>query len=219
MMVTRSTKNALRRQEITEAAIRVIARLGWAEASIDEIMREAGFSRGLASYHFKDKTELLSAVLSRCHEFYDETIALAVAGSDDQLEQLRLSLRTALQLARENPAPYLVFLHFAADARTHPELGEQLRLMYADFRQRIAAGLRVGQQRGVYRPDLDPEAAAALLTGTLVGVALQYLIDPLGYPFERTASAVEQFLLSALTGVPCLPASPLGIAPSIAAHA
>ena len=49
-----------------------MARRGWNDTSIDEITREARVSRGLVSYHFKDKNELLSGVLQRAREMFLE---------------------------------------------------------------------------------------------------------------------------------------------------
>lgn len=192
----------IRRRQLVDAAVTVMARKGWAETSIDEVTKEAGVSRGLVSYHFKDKNDLLSSVLDRCRDTFNESVARAAAEADPGPARMRRVVRIALNLMRDDPVTYQVFLHFAAAARSQPELGEQIRLLYAEFRRQVAHGIHDGQQRGDYRAELDAEAAATQLCGAIVGVALQWLIDPDGFPFEATARQTEEMILAYLVAVP-----------------
>jgi TetR/AcrR family acrAB operon transcriptional repressor len=45
------------------AALRLFARRGYREASVDEIAAEAGYSKGALYWHFSGKAELLMALL------------------------------------------------------------------------------------------------------------------------------------------------------------
>lgn len=200
---------AIRRQQMVQAAVAVMAAKGWSETSIDEVTKAAGVSRGLVSYHFKDKTDLLSAVLASCRAAFNEAVSAASGVTDDEPERLRLVVRAALHQIRENPVNYQVFLHFAANAGTHPELGEQIRTLYSEYRAVIARGIAVGQHHGVYRTELDPMATAAQIAGAIMGLALQWLTDPDGYPFEAAAHQTEDMILAFVTGLPATaPAQP-----------
>jgi TetR/AcrR family fatty acid metabolism transcriptional regulator len=191
--------NAIRRRQIIDAALDVMARKGWSETSIDEITREAGVSRGLVSYHFKDKADVLAGVLERCRESYQEAVRQAGLTSNDRRERMRLGIRRAIELIREDPINYEVLLLFAANARSHPELGEQIRALWADFDRNTANAIRAGQTLGLYRRDIDPEAAAVIINGTIAGLALRWRIDPGGYPFDETAKEAESMLMAFLT--------------------
>ena len=185
----------IRRREIVDAAVTVIAREGWAAASIDEITREAGVSRGLVSYHFRDKAELLSGVLERCRQTFRDAVAEAAEQSDDPAEALRLATRKAIALTVEDPVVYRIFLYFFANAVAEPELGRQIRDLYGGFRRTVAAAIRAGQQRGIYRRDVDAEAAAARHIGAITGLALQHLLDPGSFPFDDAARQAEEMLI------------------------
>jgi AcrR family transcriptional regulator len=176
-----------------------MASKGWNETSIDEITREAGVSRGLVSYHFKDKAELLSGVLARCEATHAEALAQAAANTNDPVEQSRLVIRAAIDMARDDPTQYEIFLHFLASARSQPELGEQIRVLYRGFRKIQAAGIRRGQRLGYYRADIDPEAAAARQVGTITGLAMQWLLDPGAFPFEDAREQMVTMLMDYLT--------------------
>lgn len=59
----RPSNTALRRQQIVEATVRVMARTGFDGASVQAIAREAGLSAGLLHHHFGSKAEILHALL------------------------------------------------------------------------------------------------------------------------------------------------------------
>ena len=54
-----------RRRQIIDTAIRLIAGRGISQASLAEIAREAGCSKGVISCHFRGKDELIEAILAR----------------------------------------------------------------------------------------------------------------------------------------------------------
>jgi AcrR family transcriptional regulator len=61
-----------RREDIIQAALRVFAREGFHKASIKQIAKEAGLkSPSLIYWYFKDKEELLSAVMSSLTPVFD----------------------------------------------------------------------------------------------------------------------------------------------------
>jgi TetR/AcrR family transcriptional repressor of bet genes len=59
----RPTNTQARRQQITLSLSRVMARSGYERATIAEVAREAGLTPGLLHYHFKNKREILMALV------------------------------------------------------------------------------------------------------------------------------------------------------------
>lgn len=196
--MARPSTTAIRRSEIVDATVRVMARRGWNETSIDEITKEARVSRGLVSYHFRDKNELLSGVLQRCREMFLRDVQAAVEAGQPPEEQLRCATRASLLLARTNPVPYEVFLHFSTSGRGDPRLAEEIRQLYRTYRAAAASGIRDCQAAGVYRRDIDPEAAAAKHLGTIIGIALQWLIDPGAFDLEAAGELALEMLMDSL---------------------
>lgn len=178
----------------------MIAQNGWEDASIDEITREAGVSRGLVSYHFRDKAQLLSDVLTRCRDTFRETVRSAVVGVEGSEARMRAAIRASLAYTREDPTVYTVFLDLVTNARTNPELSAQVRDLYAEFREMSAKAIRRGQERGVFRPDIDPVAAATRQNAAITGFALQWLLERESFNFDETARQTEEMILLYLTG-------------------
>ncbi|MBM9614964.1 TetR family transcriptional regulator [Desulfobulbus rhabdoformis] len=70
-MARRTKEEAMEtRKAIMEAAVRVIASKGVAHASLTEIAKEAGVTRGAIYWHFANKADLLNSLWEQVLEFY-----------------------------------------------------------------------------------------------------------------------------------------------------
>lgn len=85
----RSFVERARRAQIVEAAIGVIAEVGYAKASFAQIATRAGISPGLISYHFDSKDELIDAVVTRVTTAFDAAITAQAATATTHVDVLR----------------------------------------------------------------------------------------------------------------------------------
>ena len=86
-------KSAVSSQQIIDAAIRVLARQGYAKTSLLEIAKEAGMSKGALHYHYPTKEALIHAVLeTACNAVQTRTMQ-AWSPSDNPFEALRKSTK------------------------------------------------------------------------------------------------------------------------------
>jgi TetR/AcrR family transcriptional repressor of nem operon len=85
------------RSRILDAAHAAVLAKGFGATSIDELIAETGVSKSGFFYHFRDKTALAKALLTRYLEederVYDEIFGRARALVDDPLQVLLLGLR------------------------------------------------------------------------------------------------------------------------------
>jgi AcrR family transcriptional regulator len=100
-----------RRREIIEAAWRLVARGGFAAATMREIAAEAGFANGALKYYFDSKDDLLIAAFQ--HTFYrvNERAALSI-GDRTGLEAIRLLCLEMLPLDEERAVEARVAVAF-----------------------------------------------------------------------------------------------------------
>lgn len=100
-----------RRREIIEAAWRLVARGGFAAATMREIAAEAGFANGGLKYYFDSKDDLLIAAFQ--HTFYrvNERAALSI-GDRTGLEAIRLLCLEMLPLDDERSVEARVAVAF-----------------------------------------------------------------------------------------------------------
>ncbi len=190
---------AVRRQQIIDATLRVLARKGWNETSIDEISREADVSRGLVSYHFGDKSALLAGVLERCEQIFRRGGSAARDAATDPVERQRLSIRNGILSVRDYPLTYEVVMQFVIGGRSDPELAEKVREFHRTSRASVAQRIRDGQAQGVFRKDIDPEAAAARHVAISMGIAQQWLLEPGSFDIDEVSRQAEDMMMTYLT--------------------
>jgi hypothetical protein len=80
-----------------------------------------------------------------------------------------------------------------------PELLVEFRQLHSRFRADIECALRAGMEEGSIRSDIDPIAQAALLMGTLRGVAFQWLLDPDAFSLDRAYEEEKRNLRRSLS--------------------
>src|ERR1700723_819410 len=78
-----------RRAQIIECAIEAIAELGYATASLAEIAKRAGVSKGVISYHFAGKAELIEQVVNSLLEKGGAMMLPRVVAEHDAIGMLR----------------------------------------------------------------------------------------------------------------------------------
>src|SRR5713226_7702764 len=75
---------SIRREQIVEAAIAVIAAKGLPNLSLSEIENKAGMSRGQLTYYFPTKEAILLAVFDRVLQLMHERVGAPGGGDGDQ---------------------------------------------------------------------------------------------------------------------------------------
>ncbi len=155
---------AARTDALIAAATRVFLRDGYGRASIDKVANEAGVSTRTIYERFKNKADLLAAVITRLVERDMESV-LATA----ELE--RLDLRRALYTIGEtitgracDPHAAALFRIVATEAQRFPELAAKMRgSTKARVDNAIANYFRSQIRRGNLALS-DPDRAAVLFT-------------------------------------------------------
>lgn len=178
-----------RRQQLTDAAARVIARSGPDAATMRAVAAEAGWTTGVLTHYFRDKHELLLATFQASLR-HRRSMRPPVAEAD-ALARLRRSLLGALPLDDDRRRHWLVTLACCTQSPAQPELAAAQRDAYREYRDHVA-GL-VGElgrdDRAVL--DADPVDVAERLIALADGLAVQALFDAETWPAERQRRALH----------------------------
>src|SRR3984957_5760379 len=98
----RSFVSSARRAQIVEAAIETVAEVGYANASLSRIAVRLGISKGVISYHFAGKDDLIAEivrqVLQQAWDYVQPRIEVHTTGP----EMLRGYITSNLEFMREN---------------------------------------------------------------------------------------------------------------------
>ena len=71
------------REDIFRSGIKVFARKGYAAATMNDIAREAGVTRGAIYWHFKNKEDFYVEITSRLDNYYSEMMEEGLAWIED----------------------------------------------------------------------------------------------------------------------------------------
>ncbi len=180
--VTQDTTKHQRRQEtrrrLIEAALLVFAHQGFERATVDEIVREAGFSKGAFYVHFESKEDLFWEMLEERISRQQEAFRQAVDESRPLAENVRTILTGVFQLVRDDPLWSSLFVEFAAHATRNEKVRERLAAMYARWRALIVEMLNAGREAGRVRKEIDPQFIASLLIAVVEGSVMQSRLAP-----------------------------------------
>ena len=162
-MTRRAQQAEERREQLIDTALHVFAEKGWHATSIPDLAHAAGIAQGLLYHYFRNKEELLLAVIERHSFFPDLQASLAV--SDDRpasvvLPEIAQAFEASLRQKQD-----LVQI-FIREAQTYPELARQkddlIERGVAALTHYVSARIAVGE----LRPH-DPSLTARLLLYTI----------------------------------------------------
>ena len=178
-MATPLKKSEQTRQQLLDAALRVISRKGYSSATVDEIVEEAGVSKGLAYYHFKNKAALAADILNTQLQQMIDAFEEAAAHSASSHEALTQMLELFAQRLYDQHEFSRFFM---------TEIWREGRVWSRDMRSKtqrlvdvVAEQFARGQREGAVATEVDPTFEAVAVMGALL-TATAYYMGPEGAP-------------------------------------
>lgn len=172
----RRTKAAQREATVArliEVGRDLFARQGYAGASTEEIVRQAGVTRGALYHHFSGKEALFRAVLEDLQRDVARRVAESAESADDPWEQLLRGCRAFLAASLDPPVQRVMLLD--APAVVGWETWRDLDAAYALRSLQEVLGVLIA--RGAIAPQ-PAEPLAHLLSGAMNEAALWIARSP-----------------------------------------
>jgi TetR/AcrR family transcriptional repressor of nem operon len=173
---TKSQKGAATRDQILNAASRLIHVQGYQSTSLDDVLRESGVGKGNFYYYFKSKEDLGYAIIDRIRRaFVERGLGPAFGDTDaDPVGQLHGFFDRVLDSQRQrNCVGGCAIGNLACElSDVHEGFRQQLAGIFDVYRDHVAEAIRRGQQSGRLRADADAVRVAQFLVGALEGAIL-----------------------------------------------
>jgi AcrR family transcriptional regulator len=178
-------------RRLLDAAAELVAERGYADATVAEIGKRAGYSRGLVSARFGSKENLMWALVQRASDTWFPNL-LDPPRRGSARDQLLALVRTIGEQVARDPQALRVLerLIFEASGELHERFVASQRRMQSSFRDILTRGIADGS----IRDDIDVEVEAALLVATLRGISYQWFL----YPHEVDLVRLHQALADQL---------------------
>ncbi|MFI6291240.1 TetR/AcrR family transcriptional regulator [Nonomuraea sp. NPDC050790] len=196
-----------RRRTVAEAVFRVICRDGLEQASLRNVAAEAGLAIGSVRHYFDGHTELMvfamremsarliTRLTAHAERLLDPSASFA---PDEQHEIVVRMLAELLPLDDERRTEAIVWLSFAAAARTRSDLRAHADELYDGLLALTTRILEGARGAGRLRPEADIALEARRLCALLDGLTLEAAFHP-GRLDADTMLAVLRTHLAALT--------------------
>ncbi|WP_406859310.1 TetR family transcriptional regulator [Streptomyces sp. HUAS MG47] len=179
------------RERILQAAVELVGERGYEETTLGDIADRAGTARGLVSYYFPGKRQLLQSAVHRLMHLTLEEALEREPRTEDGRERLARAIDAILGLARDRPRLMRTHMAGILQAEGFVQCPEQQRLAFL-LRDTMA---RYGT------PDVDTEYP--LLRALLMGAVVAVLLPGAPMPLPRLrAELFQRYGLDWDMGVP-----------------
>ncbi len=166
-----------RRAQLTACAIDTIAEQGYAEASLARICERAGISKGVLTYHFASKQELMDHVVVEIYTAFSAFVQTQAADATAPMDAIAAFLRANAAFIQTHRNHLLALLDISAhQEREGGDTTTQRRVGSSDI-QHLEAVLKEGQRDGAFRL-FDAHIMAVSIMALRNSMVAQAATDP-----------------------------------------
>ena len=183
------------RAKILASAARLFSTHGFNAASVDDICKEAGVSKGAFYHHFESKQALFLALLDGWLQVIDNAIE---ASRDKTAPETFMQMTEAFPHFFGTASEALpIFLEFWLQASRDKKIWEVSVAPYRRYHKYFTSLIKKGVEEGSF-VEVDPELASRMIVSTGMGLFLQSLLDPKGAKWEKVARDSTALLVNSL---------------------
>jgi len=170
------TNTAIRQDQIARSALALISRNGFHRLSMAGVARTVGVVPSGIYRHYRNKDEVLEAVLELISRRLLGNVAAAKAETSDALERLERVLMAHVKLIRSDvPIPRVVFSEVVFTG--HPRHQKGVHRMFQEYLGQVADIIREGQRAGRLRVGLAPDTLSVMFLGLVQPAAILSLMS------------------------------------------
>lgn len=173
----RSFTTSARREQITRAAVDVLAEHGYAGTSFAVIAERVGVSKGVLSYHFSDKADLLHAVVQFVLEQAAAWMSPRIEGAGSYRDAMRRYISANVSFLATHTTEIVALTEVLANARATPGVPEIFEKSQTEAIGALEALFSDGQRAGEFGP-VPSTILAMSLRATIDATSARLRADP-----------------------------------------
>lgn len=190
--------NVKKEDEIIEAALRVVAREGYYNLSMDKVAKEAGMSKGGIAHYFSSKKLLFKAVFIRFFDMIFLRSKKTVEGIDDPIEKL---VSFVWLYNWDDPdvfTGYPILFDFMSIASRDEEYRDIFKSWVQSWIDLLKQALQEAQKRGIIKKELDVESIARTISAIYQGIAERWYLDRENHSTNWAKSQLKESIYNLL---------------------
>jgi len=156
---------------LLESAARGLSRYGYGNLVLEQVAREAGYTRGALYHQFKDKEDLALAVVEWVDETWRREVDGLVEQEPDPVAALIALARGHAVFCRRDVAGVAMALRVEFSGQDHP-VGREVERISETLVKRCARLINAGRRDGSIPPGPPARAVARAFVGALEGAVI-----------------------------------------------
>jgi AcrR family transcriptional regulator len=168
---TQAERSARTRSALLEAAARGLSRYGYGNLVLEQVAREAGYTRGALYHQFEDKEDLARSVLQWVNENWMREVSAPAKQEPDPVAELIALARGHAVFCRRDIARVAMALRVEFSGQDHP-VGREIERISETGVKRAARLINAGRRDGSIPPGPPARAVALAFWGALEGAVI-----------------------------------------------
>src|SRR2546421_4372820 len=168
---TQAERSARSRSALLESAARGLSRHGYGNLVLDDVARQAGYTRGALYHQFRDKEDLALEVLRWADATWRHEVGALAEAQAEPVAALLAMARGHAILCRRDIARVAMALRVEFSGRDHP-IARELERVQSGLVKRLDRLINAGRKDGSIPPGPPPRAVALALIGALEGTVI-----------------------------------------------
>jgi TetR/AcrR family fatty acid metabolism transcriptional regulator len=168
-------KRTDRVESIIRSAYAIMGRNGFVNVSLSDIAREAGVSKALLHYYFKNKEELVAEIYNYAMSEYLETAASIFSEPVTLDEKIGKLFDAFYSYIQENPDWFVVVMELTLLGIKDPERTQKIFSQHVHIRDLTADVLRRARDEENLSADVDVDVLASIMVAMANGFSMSFL--------------------------------------------
>ena len=169
--LTQAERRARSRGALLESAARGLSRYGYGNLVLEEVAREAGYTRGALYHQFKNKEDLALAVVEWVYENWMREVGEPAARQPDPVTELLALARGHAVFCRRDIARVVMALRLEFAGQDQP-VGRETERIWETGVKRCVKLINAGRKADSIPPGPPARALALALFGALEGAVI-----------------------------------------------
>ncbi|MBA2643923.1 MAG: TetR/AcrR family transcriptional regulator [Solirubrobacterales bacterium] len=168
---TQAQRSARTRSALLESAARGLSRYGYGNLVLEQVAREAGYTRGALYHQFKDKEDLALAVVEWVDETWWREVGGLVEAQPDPAAALIALARGHALFCRRDVARVVMALRLEFSGHDHP-VGREVERVSRTLIKRCARLINAGRKDGSIPAGPPAKVVALAFVGAIEGAVI-----------------------------------------------
>jgi AcrR family transcriptional regulator len=170
-------RRARTRAALIESAAKAFSRYGYGNVILEEVARDAGYTRGALYHLFDGKEDLALAVVEWVAATWEDEVWQPAPHGASAVDVLIALARGHVVFCRRDVARVMMALRVEFDGREHP-VGQAVEAVAKDLGRRFSSLINSGRRDGVIPPGPPAKTLAVAILGALEGLAIHIAGTP-----------------------------------------